>query len=978
MFCALFVAAQIAAASQLPLPLPLPVAPPVRDIAFARDGRLAASIEGDIWVRSGSRWSRVTEGPEWDRQPAWSPDGSLLVFARNREGDDNLWRVNISGSTARGAAEQLTDNVEPDLQPAVAADGTILFVRGWRTQARLWTRSVAGEEKRVTTATATETSPVFAPDGRRFVYLYAADRTRSIRLRTLGDTKDSTVTSDRPADNLTWSPDGNRIAFSSGTPRGTIYVTTPSGDYINVVGLARGDIAWSPDGRSILVAERDFSVPGYNGDPDRVGDRDASETFSSSDRLVSLQAPSHIVVSPTAVGVAARISRRERNAEAFDRFAERMRNAYLASPEMSAQREQWSAIAAAVRPEALAATTDLALETVMHKLVGRRPALRPSAAGKAGVSSSHPVATAAGVEMLSKGGNVVDAAVAVSFALGVVEPDASGMGGYGEMLVLNRGMSEPTLIEFMSRVPEEGGLSNANLQPGGRYPSDGPMLAMVPGTVSAMHTAWKKYGSGKLAWADLIAPAIRAARDGYEVSDGFATTLRLERDRFAKYPSSKALFFNDGTPKVAGDTVKNADLAWTLEQVAKGGADGFYKGEVARRLVGDLRGKGNAIQLTDLSRYFATERAPVTTSYRGHQVYGSAPPASGGTLLAAQLNNLEQAGPLKPYFDDAPSLHAMIAAWQLTPSSRNRIADPALWPVDISPFVSKDTARIRWGCFNPKAALTPAMLSGDTLSCALSAAPAQGRNDLRDDRAQTSPLDPPDDGLTPDAIAPAERIDASDMCEQFHAEGVACRAQGTTSFVVADADGNAVAVTQTLGTWGGNFYVSPGLGFIYNDKLTSYSTDVNGYGARMPFARHGSSLSPALVTSGSGNDVRAVLAIGAAGNAWINSAVYQGIVGVLDFGLTPQQALEQPRFLPSQRASTRSGTNAAEREFVIDIEDGIGPEVLQRLEAMGHHFNKISLRGELRMGYGAAIGIRDGRVSVGADPRRSGTAGAIP
>jgi gamma-glutamyltranspeptidase len=316
----------------------------------------------------------------------------------------------------------------------------------------------------------------------------------------------------------------------------------------------------------------------------------------------------------------------------------------------------------------------------------------------------------------------------------------------------------------------------------------------------------------------------------------------------------------------------------------------------------------------------------------------------------------------------------MIAAWQLTPSSRNRIADPALWPVDISPFVSKDTAKMRWQCFDPNAALTPAKISGDTLSCAKAAAPMQGRNDAAGD--QPSQLHA--DELSQEDVALQERIDASDMCAQFHAKGVLCRAQGTTSFVVADGEGNAVAVTQTLGTWGGNFYVSPGLGFIYNDKLTSYSTDANGFGARMPFARHGSSLSPTLVTTGAGSDARAVLAIGAAGNAWINSAVYQGVVGVLDFGLTPQQALEQPRFLPSQRTASRGGTNAGEREFVIDIENGIDPGVLERLEAMGHHFNRISLRGELRMGYGAAIGIRGGSVSVGADPRRSGTAGAIP
>ncbi|MBC7896225.1 MAG: gamma-glutamyltransferase family protein, partial [Cytophagaceae bacterium] len=590
---------------------------------------------------------------------------------------------------------------------------------------------------------------------------------------------------------------------------------------------------------------------------------------------------------------------------------------------------------------------------VMQQAIAERPLLREPATGRAAVSSAHPVSTAAGVEILAKGGNVVDAAVAVSFALGVVEPDASGMGGYGEMLVHVKGMERPVLLEFMARVPEEATLSNASLLTDGRYPSDGPVLAMVPGTVAAMHTAWKRYGSGKVPWADLVAPAIRAARDGYEVSDGLATTLRLERDRFAKYESSRALFFRNGAPLQAGDTLRNPDLAWALEQVAKGGADGFYRGEVARRLVTDLRGKGNAIRLTDLSRYFAADRDPITTTYRGNTVYGSAPPVSGGATLAAQLNSLELFASPRSYPTDAATMHAMITAWQLVPSSRNRIADPSLWPVDVSPFTSKDTARARWRCFDPARALTTSAFRGDTLTC-------------------TGATVTPDAGLRGDAgFADVGPVSPTEPCNlQEHARAAECRAQGTTAFVVADADGNAVAVTQTLGTWGGNFYVTPGLGFLYNDKLTSYGTDPNAYGARIPYARHGSTISPTIVL----RDGRAVLTLGAAGNAWISSAVYQTLVGVLDFGLAPQQALELPRFLPAQRGAPGGG---ATRELVIDIEDGIAPGVSRRLRDMGHRFNVISLKGELRMGYGAAIAIGTNSVTAGADPRRAGAAGAV-
>jgi gamma-glutamyltranspeptidase len=729
-----------------------------------------------------------------------------------------------------------------------------------------------------------------------------------------------------------------------------VYVAPTDGRYVNVATTQRGRPAWSPDGRTLILSARPADEPGYNGDPARIIDRVSAESFLPAEQqLTSVAAPSPPDETATTVGVAVEIDRRARNTDALDRLFERVDRVYFSAPDAAAKRARWREIRDAARAKVVAARDDSELERVLHGMLRDRPPLRDGAAGRGAVSSAHPVATQAGLEILGKGGNPVDAAVAVSFALGVVEPDASGVGGYGEMLVYVNGMDRPALIEFMARVPEEATLANATLTP---YPSDGPLLAMVPGTVSGMHTAWKRYGSGKVAWADLLAPAIRAARDGYLVSDGLATTLMLERESFAKYESSRALFFHDGKPLVAGDTIRNPDLAWTLEQIAKGGADGFYRGAVAQRLVSDLRGKGSAIRLTDLSRYFAPDREPMTGTYRGHTVYSSAPPAGGGSTLVAQLNLLEQYGAPRLYTEDAATLHAMITAWQLIPSSRGRIGDPSLWPVNTEPFASKDTARARWKCYDPARALSPRAFRADTLVCGN--APRASEGD-----------------------ASGESDDPGGECNgDLHAEGARCRANGTTAFTVADADGNMVAVTQTLGTWGGNFYVTPGLGFLYNDKLTSYGTDPGGYGARLPYARHGSTLAPTIVLRGNGSERKAILAVGAAGNAWINSAVYQTLVGVIDFGLSPQQSLELPRFLPSQRGGF--GGAAAQREYVIDIEDGIAPEVIARLRQMGHRFNAISLKGELRMGYGAAVSVTGGKAIAGGDPRRSGTAGAVP
>lgn len=933
------------------------------DPAIARDGRLAVSVDGDLYVRSSARagaWRQVTRGPAWDRQPTWSPDGRWLVFSSTRAaGNEDLWRLAIDRLEARGVPERLTTDPAPDVEPTVAADGSVLFVRGRLSQARLWQRAAAGAEKRLTNSPTAERWPAVAPDGRRVAYVQVTEAGRRLRLRSLDGPQDTVVTAERNPERPVWAPDGTRLAFSSSAPRPGIFVTPLDGHYVNYVSGRRGDAAWVPGSSSLLVLERTSDDAGYNGDPDRLGDRALSERFVSTANLYVVTVPASPDAETVATATVA-VDRATRNAEAFDRFADRVERLYFASAASASRRVAWREVVGRWRSTAVSALSDSALELAMHRALGERPPLRDAASGRAAVSSAHPVATEAGLEILRAGGNVVDAAVAVSFALGVVEPDASGIGGYGEMLVHRAGSEQPALIEFMARAPEEATLANATLLTDGRYPADGPILAMVPGTVAAMHLAWKRYGSGKVPWATLLAPAIRAAREGYLVSDGLATTLSRERDRFAKYESSRAVFFVDGRPKAAGDTIRNPDLAWTLDQIAKGGADGFYRGEVARRLVSDLRGKGNAIRLTDLSRYFAADREAVGTTYRGYSVYGSAPPASGGTTLAAQLNGLEQVAigagrdPRARYTDDAPALHAMITAWQLTPTSRGRVADPALWPTDISPFVSKDTARTRWKCFDPRRALTPAAFRGDTLRCDV--APAAS---------------PPGGDLT--TWSPSDPCDA-----QEHAASSDCRPQGTTAFAVADAEGNAVSVTQTLGTWGGNFYVTPGLGFLYNDKLTSYGTDPAAYGARLPGARHGSTLSPTIVLSGEGAARRPVLALGAAGNAWITAAVYQALVGVIDFGLSPQQALELPRFLPSQRGTNPGPPGlVTAREFVIDVEDGFSPDALRQLRAMGHRFNLISLKGELRMGYGAAIAVGRESVTAGADPRRSGAAGAV-
>ena len=912
-----------------------------RDPAYAPDGRLALSVRGDLWVISkNAKWTRITSGAAWDREPAWSADGKSLLFSSNRDGNFDIWRVALGDTGAASAPSRLFGTSVDESEPVFGAEGQILFVRGRGSASRIWVHDSDGREHRLTAGRTAERWPTISANGERVAFVALSESGRRLIVRRVdapADQRgsDTTVVSAPGIEHPAWSPNGDRLTYTTASPRSGVYVVPLDGRYTNLVSARHAASAWNPDGHHLTLVELPDDDVDYNGDPDRLGDRDAHDVLSGTNGMWTLDAPA---APETGLGAAPAEAtapfghdeeRARHNAASLDELAARTQKLYYDTPAAAAARVRWQSLVEKHRPRVLAARSEDELRDALHALLRERPAYRASASGRAAISSAHPVATAAGLEILRAGGNVVDAAAAVSFTLGVVEPDASGPGGYGEMLVYRTSMTMPRLIEFMSRVPEEAGLGNASLLQNGRLPEDGPVLANVPGTVAAMYLAVKKFGSGKVTWEQILAPAIRAARDGYVVSEGLATTLATEREHFLKYDGSRALFFRNGQPLHAGDTLKNPDLAWTLGQIAKGGADAFYRGEIARRLVADLRGKGNAIQLTDLERYYAAERDPVAGTYRGFTLYSSAPPVAGGAQLVSTLNLLEQYKDPKPYADDAATLHAMLSAWLLVPSSRNRIADPGLWPVNLEPFTSRDTARARWRCFDPRKALNPDILRSDSLPCAATKTPDADDGDAR----------------------------------RFH------HASGTTAFMAADEEGNVVAVTQTLGTWGGNFYVTPGLGFIYNDKLASYATDPNAYGARLPFARHGSTIAPTIVFDSS-RKPKPVAAVGAAGNAWITSAVFETLVGIIDDHLDPQSALELPRFLPSARGSSDG--------IVVEIEDGFSPEAMRALTSLGYRLRLVSLLGELREGYGAALTIHNGVVTAGADPRRGGAAGAIP
>jgi len=890
-----------------------------RTPAVAADGRVVVAVAGDLWLLPSSTSAaavQLTNGPEWDRDPAWAPDGSI-VFASDREGATvHLWRIEAVPSAQ---AQRLTRGVEHDVEPSVAGDGTIVFARGLGGDADLWLLLPDGGAARLTTEPGAEREPSWSPDGLRIAYVAVRDGRRELRVRPRGEGAEQTLLPDRSVRSPTWSPDGRRLAFGTEGREPGVWVAGADGRYAQPLSQEAGVPAWLPDGSALLVAAMDPGDGGYNGDPDRLGERRAGDMFRLTGALQRIDVPGW----PAAQDVAASVEspRRTRNAVAYNRVWTRVARLYY--DEGSTEWLRWRDVGEQHRAAAMAAQTDEELEEAAWRAVRERPT-RAVARGRAGVSSAHPLASAAGTEILGIGGNVVDAAVAVSFALGVVEPDASGIGGYGEMLIQLDGMSEPAALEFMATVPAAAAIGAIDAD---ALPRAGAGVANVPGTVAGMEKAWRTHGSGRIPWARLLEPAIRLAEEGFPISDGFATTLRREHASFAQHAGSRALFFRDDVPLAAGDTLRNPDLAWTLREVARDGAAALYRGNVAQRVVNDRRAKGSLMTLDDLVRYEAKERRAVRTSYRGNDVFSGPPPVTGGATLAARLNLLERAPRGGSFVEDAAKLHAMIEATKLVPSTNGRIHDPDIWPIDVTPFESKDTAAMRWRCFSPDSVIRSAARCGAADS-------ATTRND--------------------------ERVSvAHDECLAVDRE---CRGTGTTAFVVADANGNIVSVTQTLGTWGGNFYVSPGLGFLYNDKLRSYGSNPNAPNARAAGARHTTTITPTIVFRGSGAQRRPWFGVGAAGNAWIGSAVYAAVVGIIDDGLNVQQALELPRFLGTTR---------------VQIEDGFSPAAIRGLESMGHVFDRISLSGELRMGYGAAVMVTDGHVEAAGDPRRSGTGMAV-
>jgi gamma-glutamyltranspeptidase/glutathione hydrolase len=481
-----------------------------------------------------------------------------------------------------------------------------------------------------------------------------------------------------------------------------------------------------------------------------------------------------------------------------------------------------------------------------------------------------------GIEILDRGGNAVDAAVAVGFALAVTYPRAGNIGGGGFMVIHLGKTGEDAAIDYRETAPAaatETMFLDANGEPDPKKSRDSGLSVGVPGTVAGLALAHAKYGSGKLSLAELIEPAIELARNGVEIVDDIADTLPLAQPRIARWHSSAPVFLNsDGTVLMPGQDLLQPDLAITLRAIASDGPKGFYEGPVAEKIVAAVRKAGGLMTTEDMKNYRAILREPVRGTYRGYDIVSMPPPSSGGVHLIEMLNILEGYDLAK--LPRGKSLHVLAEVMKRAYADRATfMGDPDSVKMPVAGLISKKYA----------AAL----------------------------RTQIG-----------NRATPATEVRSGNPADF---EG-----QNTTHFSVIDSDGNAVSNTYTLNFSYGLGLVAEGTGVLLNNELDDFTSKPGtanayglvGYNANLPGPgkRPLSSMTPTIVMK----DGKPFLITGSPGGSRIISTVLQIIVNVIDFHLPVDQAVSAPRVHHQWQPDE------------LSAEPGISPEILDGLVKRGH------------------------------------------
>lgn len=562
---------------------------------------------------------------------------------------------------------------------------------------------------------------------------------------------------------------------------------------------------------------------------------------------------------------------------------------------------------------------------------GSAPAKEPLAVGYGGaVSSVDADASAAGIEVLRKGGNAVDAAVATAAALGVTEPYSSGLGGGGYFVYYDARSHRVHTLDGRETAPLSAG-KDLFVEGGKPLPFADAVTSGLsvgtPGTPATWEGALRGWGSKSL--RTVLAPATRLAREGFTVDSTFRQQTADNEARFKDFPATADLFLPGGAPPRVGSTLKNPDLARTYDELSRKGLGSLYGGKLAQDIVrtvnkpplapGSTReARPGKLSLKDLRAYRAKHQAPSHTDYRGLDVYSIAPSSSGGTTVGEALNILESQNLSK--LSQEQYLHHYIEASRIAFADRGRwVGDPAFEKVPARELLSQGFA--------------------DSRACL-----------VRDDAVLKSPL-APGDPRRPQSCATAGK-----------AAPTTYEGENTTHLTTADKWGNVVAYTLTIEQTGGSGITVPGRGFLLNNELTDFSfapasAEVPDPNLPGPGKRPRSSIAPTIVLEHG----KPVVALGSPGGATIITTVLQTLTGFVDRGLPLVDAIAAPR--ASQR-------NAATTE----LEPGLYTSPLKaKLEAIGHSFTQ-------NPEIGAATGVqrlKDGRWLAAAEPVRRGGGSAM-
>jgi gamma-glutamyltranspeptidase/glutathione hydrolase len=529
--------------------------------------------------------------------------------------------------------------------------------------------------------------------------------------------------------------------------------------------------------------------------------------------------------------------------------------------------------------------------------LGTTPALRaavhPVHAPHAIVVSVHELASQIGVETMQAGGNAVDAAVATGFALAVVHPPAGNIGGGGFMLI-RMADGKTHFLDYREKAPAAA-TREMYLDPQGNVIPDASEIGYkaigVPGSVAGMVYAEHKYG--KLTLKQVMAPAIRLARQGYVLT--WEEAGDLQDRHLAEFPESRRVFQRNGDFYKAGETFRQPDLARTLQRISEK-PDDFYHGSLARELAAALQKGGGLVTADDLAHYEVKEREPVRGTYRGYEVISAPPPSSGGTVLIESLNILEGYDLRTMGNRSAQSVHYTTEAFRRAFFDRAEfMGDPDFAKIPVAQLIDKKYAAAWRDAIDP--------------------AHASPSKDLR----------------RPAVFSELEQYAAS------HPPMAPPESDHTTHYSVMDAEGNAVSVTTTINDWFGSRVTADGLGFLLNDEMDDFSakpgvpnsdgllqSDTNAIG---PGKRPLSSMTPTIVA----RDGKAVMVLGSPGSSKIITTVANVLMGVVDYGMNIQEAVNAPRFHNQWMPD------------LVNVEQWFSPDTINLLRQMGYNV-EIGLR----------------------------------